>query len=620
MVHEIGWLHPKDESDQWDGFNDPGVETFRGSPILHLAREIIQNSLDAAHEGAVDVQFIKHDVETSTIPNVEQLKETLILCRKASKDESDKARDFFETAIAEITKPQVAVLEISDFNTKGMTGPSENGSPYYAFMKAKGQSKKASGTAAGSYGIGKFAPYAVSNVRTIFVSTVYEDKNSGWCQLTQGKSILMSHESKDGRRVGVGFWGVAEKCQPVKGVRPELPAWLQRVNDEADLPRYRGSKISILCFDEHEAWEELLSVSVAENFFAAINSGALRVLIGDKYSLDQSTIADFLGNEEMKDVIKGEKDEPDKFNNSGYYLATMQDSNEVIVEHSEQSELGQCELRILVREGFPKKVCALRNGMLITDSLNRLKVFSDFKEFAAVFECKSKKGNELLRAMEPPRHDDFEPNFLGKQEKRGKKALSELAQWIKDMLKRHAKDPVSEVTSLDELKDFFGEEGEDGSGQGSEEMNPQGNVIIRARPLKQKVLAPSKPNNANGNGGGSKDGGGGGAGNAGKGAGDGGDGGGKIKPAVALNNVRAIISGNAKRIVAFTPTQTSTVAIRLQEAGADVDYDVAIVKSDIGIVHDGRVQFDVVAGQRYKLEIELSDEFLGAVKVVANEI
>lgn len=51
----IGWLHPRDFADQWDGFNEPGVEHFSGQPIQHLAREIVQNSLDAADDGLVEV-------------------------------------------------------------------------------------------------------------------------------------------------------------------------------------------------------------------------------------------------------------------------------------------------------------------------------------------------------------------------------------------------------------------------------------------------------------------------------------------------------------------------------------------------------------------------------------
>ena len=47
MTSTIGWHHPIDESDQWDGFNEPGIEHFSGSPITHLAREVNQNSVDS---------------------------------------------------------------------------------------------------------------------------------------------------------------------------------------------------------------------------------------------------------------------------------------------------------------------------------------------------------------------------------------------------------------------------------------------------------------------------------------------------------------------------------------------------------------------------------------------
>ena len=60
---KIGWYHPIDESDQWDGFHDSGIEHFRGRPIMHLAREAIQNAIDARLEKyvVVDIRLEKMD-------------------------------------------------------------------------------------------------------------------------------------------------------------------------------------------------------------------------------------------------------------------------------------------------------------------------------------------------------------------------------------------------------------------------------------------------------------------------------------------------------------------------------------------------------------------------------
>ena len=190
MSDQIGWHHPVDDSDQWDGFNEPGIEHFTGSPIQHLAREVNQNSLDAGDSDIVDVRIRLHEVEVSSIPNLDEFKANIISCHNASKKESKKAEIFFNAALAELNKHKISVLAISDYNTRGMKGPSKNGTPFYAFMKAKGQSRKDTETATGSFGIGKFAPYAVSKLRTIFISTVYQDDLGDYTQLTQGKYAI----------------------------------------------------------------------------------------------------------------------------------------------------------------------------------------------------------------------------------------------------------------------------------------------------------------------------------------------------------------------------------------------------------------------------------------------
>lgn len=633
MTKIIGWHHPVDQSDQWDGFNEPGIEHFAGSPIVHLAREVNQNSYDSAIDGAVvKVSMRLISVETSSIPQIEELKRTISLCKTAAIQESQKAVQFFDIAEQELTKSKIPILEISDFQTRGMRGPSENGTPFYAFTKAKGQSKKDSGTATGSFGIGKFAPYAVSKLRTVFVSTVYEDQEGQFHQLTQGKSILMSHDDSGDRRQGTGFWGVKDRCGPISGVRKDLPAWIQRTDNEHSLHESTGTKLTVLGFDATNGWEDSLAVSVAENFFGSINAGKLEVDINGKFLLDKNNITEFFSNSEIRASIEKQKNEPDQYDNCSKYLSTLQDSPEVIPEDSEMQHLGFVNLRILLKDGLPKKVCVLRNGMFISDSLSLpgLKNFSDFKDFVAVVECKTKRGVELLRAMEPPRHDDFEPERLPTKEeqKKGEKALKDLAVWIRNMLKRHAKNPVSEITTLDELKEYFADESGEGEGKGSEEINPQGKIIVRLKPLQpKKDSGHFKPINSEGEdeegGGGGSDGKGKGDGLGGEGAGDGGTGGsnaGAHKPTIDLNNVRAIVIGTKERKISFTPTKSGKIAVGIMEAGADSDYDLAITTTSIGTISHGRILVDAVKNNRVTLTIGFNEDFNGALKVLAHEI
>lgn len=639
----IGWHHPTDDSDQWDGFNEPSMEHFTGSPIQHLAREVNQNSLDAGDDGIVEVRIELRDVKVSELPHLDGLKANLTCCQEASRKESKKAETFFQVALAELEKPKISVLTISDHNTRGMKGPAENGSPFYAFMKAKGQSRKDSNTATGSYGIGKFAPYAVSKLRTIFISTIYQEDDGNFIQLSQGKSILMSHH-QDGRlRQGVGFWGIRQMCQPVVGISAELPPWLQRAAKEEDIPKLKGSTLTVLGFDVTPNWETHLAVSVAENFFGAISDGKLRVVVGNKHILDQTSIFEFFEDDEVREKIKNSKDEPDQFDNCKNYLLAHKGGVEVFTEESEQRDLGLCQIKILIGENLPKKVCALRNGMFITDGLNGLKRFSDFKDFVAVFHCQSTKGNELLRSMEPPRHDDFEPDRLTTkaEQRRGKKALGDLAEWIKSALRIYAKDPVSDVTTIDELKDFFGDEGDGEGGKGNEEINPYGEVIIRAKPIRTRVRTPGLPGNSDGgegegdlgdeadagNGGGGDTGAGGGDGLGGTGKGEGGTGGGTgatgggtPKALMDINNVRAIALGANSRKISFTPVSSGKIILHVREAGADSDYPVSISKSSLGELGTGGVVLEVVAGARVSVDVELNQNFSGALKVVAREI
>lgn len=636
-MSKIGWHHPVDESDQWDGFNEPGIEHFSGSPIRSLAREVNQNSLDSHDYDSkkpVRVEIRKHSIPVESIPNLDELITTLSYCANAAENESGKAKAFFETAQKELNGKKLTILEISDFNTKGIKGPSRNGAPFYAFMKAKGQSKKASDTATGSFGIGKFAPYAVSKLRTVFVSTVFEDENGTLSQLTQGKSILMSHDDRKGkRRQGIGFWGVLDKCQPVENEPTVLPAWLTRATSPKEYKKLVGTKLVILGFDDQKGWEENLASSIAENFFGAIKAGKLEVNIENKYQLDAANISNLFDDQSIIDAIQDQKNEPEQYQNSHKYLNCLDDGQAVFVETTQNQVLGLCELRIVVGDGLPKKVAFLRNGMFISDTLNvaGLKSFSDFKEFVAVFQCKSEQGIELLRSMEPPRHDDFEPERLSSKEaqEKGRRALKTAAKWIRERLQRHAKDPVSEITKLDELRDFFAEEGNDGEGDGNQEINPFGSVTLKAKPVPvrmQKVAVPDEKAEGNGadgddgQGGGGDEGEGGGDGEGGKGTSAGGTGAATTKPVVGMSNLRAVITSETSRRVSFTPLVDGPVEISLFEVGADSDYQVAIKSGNKGVIKNGKLQIKVAKNQRESIDLVLTDGFTGAIKVVGHEI
>jgi len=651
MPDPIGFEFPGDQAGQWDGFNEPGMEHFSGSPFEHLGREVPQNTIDAIISAPARIYISLDSVPVISIPGIEELKKTIRYCLAGAPNESKKAELFFKNALDLLAKDHVKVLQIADYNTSGVVGPCENGKPFFAMMKATGQSKK-SGTSTGSYGIGKFAPFTVSELRTVFLTTVWNDGNK-FHHYVQGKSILMSHMVGKKIRRGTGFWGVRSGCLPVDSIEG-LPKWLVRADSDKDFTKLSGTTLSILGFAAPKNWQQALATNIAENFFGAICEGSLEVEIQGGPTINKNTLEEIFNDKAMRASVEEQRGEPDKFDNIKSYLRAFTDNLEVKVEETQNFHLGKCRLRILVGEGLPRKVAVLRNGMLITDELSRLKRFGPYKEFVAVLECRNDKGQALLRAMEPPRHDDFEPDRLPPEQRAaGRVALREIAKWVREMLDRHAKDSVSEVTTLDELADFFGDEEEGGFGKQKDE-NPGGAIVVRQRPVKFKARTAtygataiaavldvdqeeegevdlegfednnkfgrkedslskgdkqSEPNEGKGNGQRSKE----------------------SNPeklskktaaiGVMLKDVRAVPIDEFRRRVAFTPTISGTVMVEIQDSGADANYKLDISNASLGVVNSGRIDsLNVKSGARVVIDIELCERFLGTLRVVVNAI
>ena len=207
------WNFPSNNYGQIFGIADSGVETFKGTPIKSLAREICQNSLDAALENnePTRIEFKTFELDPRKIPDYNGLEDALNRALDFwSQQKSTKAKTFFKQALAVMHKPTITCLRISDFNTSGLVGSREEyNSPWCNLTKSSGASDK-SGSNGGSFGIGKFAPYACSSIRTVFYST--SDKE-GVCA-SQGVSRLTSFKNKKQEITqGTGFYG-NEKNSP----------------------------------------------------------------------------------------------------------------------------------------------------------------------------------------------------------------------------------------------------------------------------------------------------------------------------------------------------------------------------------------------------------------------
>ena len=68
----IKWYFPSTGGGRKAGLNDSGIETFKDKPIRSLAREICQNSLDAAIKGKkAIVEFNTFTISSEDFPDVD---------------------------------------------------------------------------------------------------------------------------------------------------------------------------------------------------------------------------------------------------------------------------------------------------------------------------------------------------------------------------------------------------------------------------------------------------------------------------------------------------------------------------------------------------------------------
>lgn len=383
----VQWRFPINDDGEIKGINDSGVATFSGTPLESLAREICQNSLDA-HDTSkkVNIEFSLFSIPTSDLPGSEYLIDTFDRCKEFWTIQKGSAtKDFFQHATRVISNEKCSILRISDFHTTGLLGTNEQrNSDWTNLTKSSGASDK-KGTAGGSYGIGKYAPFACSELSTVFYSTYNSDGEEAY----QGVSRLVTFTNENNQTTqGVGYFG-EEKNTPVHNEQLHLdPDFQPRTGNTYGTDIY----ICGYKFDTHD-WENKLIVSILDGFLGAIWKDQIEVKIGNKL-ITKSTLSSLI--DEYQDELKS--------TTSKYYMVLT--SEETCWFEENFNGLGTIKLGLLIGEqDMPKKVSMIRQtGMKIFD-----KAITSQVPFAGVLFIEGDKINERLRLIENPRHDKWEP-------------------------------------------------------------------------------------------------------------------------------------------------------------------------------------------------------------------
>ena len=440
----IGWNFPSNGGGLIRGVAEAGIQTFTGKEISSLTREVCQNSLDAIvdENSAVTVEFQLHKIFSRNIPGCNDYKTVLSKCRDFWKDNL-KAKNFLDRAREKINLLETLVLRISDYNTTGLAEPfnplARDG--WNALTKIDGGATK-TGDAAGSFGIGKNAPFANSFYRLVFYRTLNQKDE----RAAQGMSRIVSFQLKpDDISAGIGYYGETQKNMPVEKI-DELENLSQRNKP--------GTDIFIYGFNGGANWLDEIICELLENFLVAIHRGKLSVNL-QKFSVDKNNLVELLNKY------------GDKVQNAVNYYKILSGNAAVKFFERDFHGMGKLKLGVLMDSKIKlnRKVLVVRkNGMKIFEQDRISRIMS----FTGILELEGRDLNEFFREMETPSHDKWEPTRYEKNPKLAKDYLKELKRWVRETILSLNEENISDeinVEGLSHMLDF-----DDGTSTGDSEV------------------------------------------------------------------------------------------------------------------------------------------------------
>lgn len=442
------WYFADQPNGQEVGPNNAMEQSFKSQPYASLVRESIQNSLDAVLDETepVLVKFSFMEMKGFDYPEFFELQYHIKGCldyfpnNHNAKVTYEPMLELFE---GNKYSEHLGYIRVSDYNTKGMKYEEGNtDTPFYAFVRSAGVTVKDNSSAGGSFGFGKAAYYLLSPINTIIVSTCTENYDKYF----EGAASLCTHTYKGDKKMAFGYYDD-------KNGKP--------ITDESDIPaKFRrsepGTDINILGFDieyTDEAVKEMTE-AVLRNFWMAIYNGKLVVNINDNISIDKSNIEEFM--EEYFEDTDDNTRKSNYYNPRPYFDAFRfaGSSTKYLFFEDDLPLLGHVCFYAYKKKGAVDKIAFMRAlQMLVYCKKNR----TNYGVYG-VFYCDSDKGNDLLRNMENPAHDEWKPNnwrVNGRAFPMGRIALQEMENFITECLSNAFALKEKQAINIKGLEDFL---------------------------------------------------------------------------------------------------------------------------------------------------------------------
>ena len=441
------WYFADQPNGQEVGPNNAMEQNFRQHPYASLIRESIQNSLDAVLDKSKPVRMVYsfRYIDGADYPEFFDLQNHIKGCLDYYPNNAN-AKALYKPMLDLFSGQRfhewIGYIRVSDYNTKGMDYDEEKtDSPFYAFVRSAGVSAKENTSAGGSFGFGKAAYYLLSPISTIIVSTCTENYEKYF----EGISSLCTHTYHGIKKMAVGYYD-DNNGRPISE-ESDIPAQFRRSEP--------GTDINILGFDfddKNEAIKEMTE-AVLRNFWLAIFNNKLEVKI-DKNVINKDNLVEL-----MEEHFPDEDDigiKMSKYNPRPYFDAVRlaNSSNGYKYYTEELPLLGKVHLFINKQKGATDKIVYIRSIQMLV-FLKRTKTNHGMY---GVFFCDSEKGNDILRSMENPAHDEWKASnwrINGKINPKGRYALQELDDFIINCLNDYFISKDKTALNIKGLEDFL---------------------------------------------------------------------------------------------------------------------------------------------------------------------
>ena len=471
------WIFSESGAADKVGVNDAGIGIFRRQPYKGLAKEILQNVTDAKDDKLpnnvpVRARFELIYVDRGDIPDYQRLNEVIHKCHEYYPDGDDGEKlkvicDASDKYLAHEGK--VPVLKISDYNTYGLRGVhEEKGSNWTGLVRERSATNKTDDLS-GAFGVGKFAPYNFSTLRTVLYSTMTREGEIAF----QGKTILTTFKEFDEKKQkniikqNIGLFANidSDNYDAVFSTDDIAPVFRRDVV---------GTDLYVLGFEKEEDWIEQSAISVIEYFFYSIYRGKLEVEIaeGDRVvEITQSNIGEMILYFEKYCKEHMGNDTTFSFTAPLYWTMLTNPNCKSIIGREfvyNNHKMGEYELYLLVGDECPdRKVLEMRQaGMKIREDTN----FRIQTNFTAIFIATGANAvsnepkdniSSFLRKCENQAHDDWAADEYKEEKEKARRIINKIHSLILDAVKAEMPDMGAESIDAFGLSEFLRNEDED---------------------------------------------------------------------------------------------------------------------------------------------------------------